>query len=298
MYFEGHSSVIECMVVCKPWQPLDRHRLLLVTGSHDRRCCIFDLESGEKIRTLEDHTGAVTCIAVSSDGRRLFTGSADGTVRSYNMKNGSPLRTFDIDAPVSSMLWLQGALLVGTGHGTVLVFHQDVAVPAQILPGHTLGVVGLAQRSLGAGRHLLVTASTDKTVRAQILLLSVDKGKAFGGHPAAMGCTLPSERNGREPDASPAASAAGAPGLSPAHDWDSHCSQCMCCLEPMAVRLDVDALQADDARLGAAFAQELCAGCRSLLCLFQTTTADERVKQCKHKTCLLKCPACRQTRLR
>jgi WD40 repeat protein len=39
------------------------------------------MASGACLRTLEGHTGYVTCVALSADGKTLVSGSGDNTLR-------------------------------------------------------------------------------------------------------------------------------------------------------------------------------------------------------------------------
>jgi WD40 repeat protein len=44
------------------------------------------------LQIYKGHTGAVTCMSTDTVGKILFTGSADSTVRSYNINSGQCLR--------------------------------------------------------------------------------------------------------------------------------------------------------------------------------------------------------------
>jgi len=52
----------------------------LATGSEDAVIKIWNL-SGKLIRTLSGHSGAVTSVVFSPDGRTLISGSKDKTIK-------------------------------------------------------------------------------------------------------------------------------------------------------------------------------------------------------------------------
>jgi WD40 repeat protein len=62
-------------------RPQRRH-VLCVALSADGK--IWDLEAGKLALTLSGHTGLVTCLALAADGKRLYSGSADRTVRVWD----------------------------------------------------------------------------------------------------------------------------------------------------------------------------------------------------------------------
>ena len=64
-----------------------------VSASADRTLRLWDLESGQTIRTLQGHTGLVSAVAVTPDGRRAVSGSADRTLRLWDLETGQTIRT-------------------------------------------------------------------------------------------------------------------------------------------------------------------------------------------------------------
>ena len=48
-----------------------------VSASSDRTLRVWDLESGQLVRTLEGHLDAVNVVVPMPDGRRAISGSAD-----------------------------------------------------------------------------------------------------------------------------------------------------------------------------------------------------------------------------
>ncbi len=61
-----------------------------------RRC------EGNALATLRGHTGAVTCLAFSSDGTLLFSGSRDGTVKRWDVSARQDLETLSLPEPVTA----------------------------------------------------------------------------------------------------------------------------------------------------------------------------------------------------
>lgn len=66
---------------------------LLATSSYDRQINLWDVASGEQVRTLAGHNGAVFDVAFSPDGAALASASADGTVKLWNVATGERLDT-------------------------------------------------------------------------------------------------------------------------------------------------------------------------------------------------------------
>jgi WD40 repeat protein len=63
----------------------------LATASRDTTVKIWDVHSGEELRTLSGHNGAVNSVAFSPDGTRLASASADGTARVWDAETGAEL---------------------------------------------------------------------------------------------------------------------------------------------------------------------------------------------------------------
>jgi hypothetical protein len=66
----------------------------LIAAPDDSRVKIFDARDGALVATLESHWAAVVSIAFSADGRRVISGSQDGTVKVWAAANGETLATF------------------------------------------------------------------------------------------------------------------------------------------------------------------------------------------------------------
>ena len=64
-----------------------------VIGSVKSSVGVWDIDSGEALQRF-DNGSVVTCLAISSDGIHVVTGSDDGVVRVWRIVNGAKEKTF------------------------------------------------------------------------------------------------------------------------------------------------------------------------------------------------------------
>ncbi|MCG3149697.1 MAG: Serine/threonine-protein kinase PknD [Verrucomicrobiae bacterium] len=65
-----------------------------LSGSSDKTLRLWDLASGQSVRTFEGHSDSVESVAISPDGRWGLSGSSDNTLRVWDLANGQCLRVF------------------------------------------------------------------------------------------------------------------------------------------------------------------------------------------------------------
>ena len=68
---------------------------VLASASIDTNIGLWDPQSGEQIRLLEEHQGAVQTIAFSPNGELLASGASDGVIMLWNPEQKIPLTTLD-----------------------------------------------------------------------------------------------------------------------------------------------------------------------------------------------------------
>ena len=92
----GHTGPITAIVI----SPDGR---FVVSGSEDARLKIWDVASGNVLRTLTGHTKPVLTAAISSDGRLIASGGEDDTVRVWNVVTGDMRVVGSHSAPVRAV---------------------------------------------------------------------------------------------------------------------------------------------------------------------------------------------------
>ena len=63
-------------------------RLAATGGCRDQSVRVWDLERGAAVATFEGHTGFVTAVCVTEEGRRILSSSNDGTLRLWDLVSG------------------------------------------------------------------------------------------------------------------------------------------------------------------------------------------------------------------
>ena len=81
---------------------------------------LWDLVTGETLRTLEGHTSGVNAVAVLANGRRALSGSSDNTLRLWDLASGECLAEYYADAAVGCVAFARDDLIVaGSADGRI-----------------------------------------------------------------------------------------------------------------------------------------------------------------------------------
>ncbi|MCJ7695000.1 MAG: hypothetical protein MUO40_06180 [Anaerolineaceae bacterium] len=67
----------------------------VISGSTDETLRVWDLASGECLRTLHGHTDSVNTIAITADGRQVVSGSGDKTLKVWDLESCKCLCTLE-----------------------------------------------------------------------------------------------------------------------------------------------------------------------------------------------------------
>lgn len=69
----------------------------------DGNIAVWDLRDGKLVRQFQGHTDGASCIDISSEGTRLWTGGLDNTVRSWDLREGRQLQQHDFSSQIFSL---------------------------------------------------------------------------------------------------------------------------------------------------------------------------------------------------
>jgi WD40 repeat protein len=154
----GHTGSVDAVAFLP-----DGRRAL--SGSGDRTLRLWDLTTGETLRTLEGHSNLVTAVAVLDDGRRALSGSWDNTLRLWDLATGETLRILEGHSNSVSALavLLDGSrALSGSWDNTLRLWDLETGETLRTFAGHTDQVTAVAV--LGDGSRAL-SGSHDNTLR-------------------------------------------------------------------------------------------------------------------------------------
>ncbi|SMR49167.1 unnamed protein product [Zymoseptoria tritici ST99CH_1A5] len=149
--FKGHTNGVMCL-------QFDDNTL--ITGSYDTTAKIWDIKTGEVIRTLTGHTSGIRCLQF--DDRKLMTGSLDSTLKLWDWKTGECLRTFPAHTDgIITLHFTRRYVASGSRDKTIRVWDSDTK-ETYLLRGHGDWVNSV---KIDEASRTLFSASDDLTVR-------------------------------------------------------------------------------------------------------------------------------------
>lgn len=92
----------------------------------DGNIAVWDLHNNTLVRQFQGHTDGASCIDISPDGNKLWTGGLDNTVRSWDLREGRQLQQHDFTSQIFSLGYCPTGewLAVGMESSNVEVLHH------------------------------------------------------------------------------------------------------------------------------------------------------------------------------
>ena len=137
----------------------------IVSGGYGNVIDFWDAKTGDHLRSLSGHTGAIFDLAISVDGQLLASASGDSTIRLWNAKTGRYLHTLTGHTEgVSGVAFSPDSQTLASGSfdDTTRLWNVSTGRHLRTLIGHTDSVSGVA---ISADGQTVASGSTDTTIR-------------------------------------------------------------------------------------------------------------------------------------
>jgi hypothetical protein len=126
---------------------------------------LWNLPTGELIRTFSGHSGAVYCVAISPHGKILASGSYDKQIKVWNLETGQEISTLKGHSALIRSLAFSpdGETLVsGSGDHTIRLWNLKTKQEIRTLTGHSNQVWSVA---ISPDGETIASGSWDKTIK-------------------------------------------------------------------------------------------------------------------------------------
>lgn len=174
-----HSAGISSLQFCEAQN-------ILITGSYDKTAIVWNLETGEVLRTLKGHARCIRTLQF--DDTKLVTGSMDNTLRIWNYHTGQCIRTLEGHTDGVVHLNFNCRILAsGSADSTIKIWNFRTG-ECFTLSGHTKAVNHV---SIHKDSTTVVSSSEDGSIR----IWDLEKrscARVLNGHMAPVQTAIPS----------------------------------------------------------------------------------------------------------
>ncbi len=154
----GHTNSVWAVVISPDGQTI-------ASGSEDDTIKIWNLKTGQLLRSLSGHTDTIRSVAIAADGQTLASGSGDKTIKVWNLWTGKLLGTLiGHSGPVWSIaISDDGRTLVSGGEdGAVKLWNLQTGEVRYAIAAHSGRVFSVAINPNGQN---FASGGIDKTIK-------------------------------------------------------------------------------------------------------------------------------------
>lgn len=134
-------------------------------------------QTGDTLQVFRGSSAPLASLTLSSDGKKLYAGSWDKSIWSWNVESGALDRRFHGHADfVKALLFIQLAskrciLVSGSADASIIIWDADDGRKLHVLKGHTRGILALALDPVSITDEALIifSASSEPRIRRWVL---------------------------------------------------------------------------------------------------------------------------------
>jgi len=140
---------------------------LVTSDSRDNSLQVWDIRTGQEVLSLSGHQRPISCVAFSSDGKRIVSGAEDNTVKVWDAETALETRALKHDRQVKAIGGLAFSpdgrkIATGSDKNTLTILDAETSEELLTLNGHTAAVTSMAFSPDG---RRIVSGAWDKTAR-------------------------------------------------------------------------------------------------------------------------------------
>ncbi|HVY19566.1 MAG TPA: WD40 repeat domain-containing protein [Bauldia sp.] len=167
----GHAATPDIMT----YSPDGR---FLLTGDYVHQIKLWDVATGELIRTYAGHTDAITALTFSQDGAYFASASDDTTVRIWNVATGKNVNTLtEHTTSVGALAFSPDGMLLASGDDDGAIIVQDFSGDAT---GERRATVGFPVAGLKIDPANAVLVAVSQSAINTLDLATLETIKTFG----------------------------------------------------------------------------------------------------------------------
>jgi WD40 repeat protein len=137
----GHKEVVSSCAVSAEG--------LVISGSYDRTVKLWNLNTGDLLRTIKAHSDRVNAVALSADGQSFTSACKNGTIKVWKLGKGKVKEMLKIKAHRAAITCIQFSLngqmlITGSEDKTVKIWQIETGKLVKTLTGYSAHLMDLA----------------------------------------------------------------------------------------------------------------------------------------------------------